>query len=1420
MKREVNNSHISRNSAFKIFLNILYQFRTNKIKSTTQLFKTRKDLINAYKSHRNNLKDEKYDIILNQRDRVFNYYKKEIEIIERYLSQTTNKEIKLRVNPIGKSAIKSIKKDKKSSKRLDSINKKSVESNESKDEEENRPLMTDKQKLKAIKNELSYLSRDDLAYILNIDPALNFEKEKTLRNRIANTLFERNYKFSELEGTSLDQIKEKYQSALTRIEEERLSKDELKEVKITKNNTEKSKKLKEDVKITKNNEEEPIKPKKDVKKSKIQEKPKPIKTNIKEKPKPTKNIIDEVESQKTPDKKIRPQDELDINDPDYIKKLTELVRTGQYQYREPDKIKENKENQKPKENNIKAQIKEIESHNSEIEEIFKRKGDIDSETINKLVESTKPIKEKIDKGIIKATDDKNKKTVSKFKEYSNHITEINEIKAKINDLNDSQEKINELALLRVKIPDHYISNQNRKNLIEENRKYYNKIKEVEKIPKNIKQLLYPNKTFSNFIEVYEDLLNYNGLDDGKRNIIQKLNKQFLKNEIKENREFFNINGIQLDDDQIKAILIDEDEVEVIAGAGTGKTLTIQGKVKYLVEKKGVDPDTILGLSFSNTSAKDLYRKINNSLNQPKKVNACTFHEFARQILRKLDPEFEEKSKNDYIVRDIIEDYLSNIRKDNQVLGKIVEFFGYYYLNDFQNIKRKEIEDEMNKYKSDMDLRTFKAKYGSDHEKKTMQGERVRSLEELLIANFLYMHDIEYEYERPFDFYFKDILSNFINSPCFHQISLEKYGIDKYKLLKELIEFEEEWIETTYKPDFYIKEKNLILEHYGIDRNFNVPMFRNNKDEEKDYQQKIYDKRAFHKKYHSNYIETYSYYRTEGTLLENLERLLREREVTIGERDYEEIYQKIKDNKAVEDFKRFTELLERFINNFEANNHTKNSFREFRAKNNRENGSNLYTKKRQELFLDIVETIYDKYIDYIENSATEITSNQEIIQAKAIAEKYDKEIKYIIIDEFQDISRLRYDLIEIIKRKNNAKLFVVGDDWQSIYGFGGSDIKLFSNFKEMYPNAETTKITLTRRNSKKLNEIVNNLMNNKKVGMKKELKSNKKSDDAEYEKDAPIQIYRYNDEVDKVLQLEGIIKDIIKNNEEEDDLEITLLSRVNKDIFPLVNNHIFSKDKNNDKVVYKKRKDINIKFSSIHKSKGLETSEVIILNFKDEMQGFPSQIIDDDVLDFVKISDEGIFDEERRLLYVALTRTMNNNYLLAPSYGPSIFIKDLKKDKNVSQEDRFDIDSKDKDLLIQHKTSIINRFKTIGEGNRHYRETITTNVKCPNCGNGYVQLVINHTRGTKYIRCSNRCIDDYTGEIWSGGSFYGETDDLQYIIPCPRKECNGILVKRSDGWLGCSNYFNEDENGNRRCCQRANLDGSLWAYRDCNKYNNH
>ena len=67
----------------------------------------------------------------------------------------------------------------------------------------------------------------------------------------------------------------------------------------------------------------------------------------------------------------------------------------------------------------------------------------------------------------------------------------------------------------------------------------------------------------------------------------------------------------------------------------------------------------------------------------------------------------------------------------------------------------------------------------------------------------------------------------------------------------------------------------------------------------------------------------------------------------------------------------------------------------------------------------------------------------------INKKYDNEISYIIIDEFQDVSISRYNLIRAIQKKTNAKIVAVGDDWQSIYRFTGCDLDIFVNFKKYF-----------------------------------------------------------------------------------------------------------------------------------------------------------------------------------------------------------------------------------------------------------------------------------------------------------------------------------------------------------------------------------
>ena len=95
---------------------------------------------------------------------------------------------------------------------------------------------------------------------------------------------------------------------------------------------------------------------------------------------------------------------------------------------------------------------------------------------------------------------------------------------------------------------------------------------------------------------------------------------------------------------------------------------------------------------------------------------------------------------------------------------------------------------------------------------------------------------------------------------------------------------------------------------------------------------------------------------------------------------------------------------------------------------------------------------------------------------------------------------------------------------------------------------------------------------------------------------------------------------------------------------------------------------NIKYLTVHKSKGRESDNVIILNLKDASDGFPSKIKLDNIFKYViRLKEEYPYAEERRLFYVALTRTKNNNYLLVNRSKPSIFIKELLENNNLSIE---------------------------------------------------------------------------------------------------------------------------------------------------------
>ena len=249
-----------------------------------------------------------------------------------------------------------------------------------------------------------------------------------------------------------------------------------------------------------------------------------------------------------------------------------------------------------------------------------------------------------------------------------------------------------------------------------------------------------------------------------------------------------------------------------------------------------------------------------------------------------------------------------------------------------------------------------------------------------------------------------------------------------------------------------------------------------------------------------------------------------------------------------------------------------------------------------------------------------------VATNKVKNKGIKNIKYIIIDEYQDTSYSRYYLIKTIKEKTKAKLLCVGDDYQSIYRFNGCSLDMFINFKKYFKHSKILKISNTYRNSQELINIAGYFIQKNKKQIYKKLKSKKHIK-------KPLKIMYGNN-------LQKLIEKVDSNN-------ILILGRNNYDI---------------DKYNYNSNKTVN--YMTIHKSKGLEEDSVIIINLKDDILGIPNKIKDNNIINYVnKYKEEYPYDEERRLFYVAMTRTKGNLYLLVDKKNPSIFIKELTSKYN-------------------------------------------------------------------------------------------------------------------------------------------------------------
>lgn len=859
---------------------------------------------------------------------------------------------------------------------------------------------------------------------------------------------------------------------------------------------------------------------------------------------------------------------------------------------------------------------------------------------------------------------------------------------------------------------------------------------------------------------------------------KQANERYINQELKDNSDLFDdVDGKSLDSQQREAIVVDEDAVKVIAGAGSGKTFTIQGKVKYLTEKRDVDPSEILAISFSNASVDDLKERI------AEPIDIKTFHKVGKDILT----QYNQYSRLDTsALKRIIKRYLTKkALKNEDISKKLIEFFSFY-INVPPSEDDIKYEGDLLDWQEGVDFSTLKRRF-KNKQRETLNNEIVRSYEELYIANFLFIYGIKYTYEKIYSYPNKNFEREFNKFKeflfSFNEEIPDELKNDITKGLLNLTDIFEEYEIKDYLPDFYLDDYNIYIEHFGLNRNCENHLIGGKSSEE--YVKEMEWKRKVHKKYGTTLIETFSYYQSENRLLTRLAEKLQAQGVEFNEIEYREVYRILLENKTIKEWEDFIVLLKTFIELFKGNNYDETKFKEFYDYVGGLKDS--FSKDRTIAFLKIVEEIYNDYEAYL-LKIKKIDFNDMINKASDCIVKngLDLPYKYIIVDEYQDTSFTRYNLLRNICDSIGAKIMVVGDDWQSIYSFSGCDVNIFTKFDNFFDVCETRYIEKTYRNSQQLIDASSNFVMKNPDQTRKELKSSKS---LKY----PIKLVNFDNDFDEILKFELIIKNII-NQSTFKNKKILILGRNNKDIFNLLKNfnveNEYGKRKfeilgDEDKlrrnkfvkIVYRESPDVNIEYRTVHQSKGLECDNVILINLKNWKAGFPNKMVDDPVLNFVKRNGDSFsYAEERRLFYVALTRTKNNVYLLAPYFKSSVFVQELKTDANVEL------------LNLEHNR--LETLKNIEKNGERY--VIPTKLKCPVCKTGVVLLESFWNKGklNRVLKCSHNMAPPFNRCNWEGGYYGSELEDLDDIEYCP--SCDGILIKRyrhSDGhpFLGCTNF---------------------------------
>ena len=701
----------------------------------------------------------------------------------------------------------------------------------------------------------------------------------------------------------------------------------------------------------------------------------------------------------------------------------------------------------------------------------------------------------------------------------------------------------------------------------------------------------------------------------------------------------------LNDKQREAVISENKRLLVLAGAGSGKTKTLLQKLIYLIEEKGVSPSKILAITFTKNATNEMLDRLI--------ISADSTGEYEKQLFDKRKTKIE-KDKERFLQQ----------KKYKWIDGLTVKtFHSFCYsvlrndgVNEFDNKfriigdEKKDEEDELSKHVAPetvfevfhkiliencenteylLKLKRYILDYIVDkiHLKKddnnffskdgkhftTLDGTKVRSKSEQFIADWFYRHSIKYEYEP--------------------ELNVKDFS---------------------FHPDFFVPEANLYLEHIS---DISYPT----KAKEEQFQK---GKLLLVKTFDSMTKDSALFNHTLNKVIKNRLPSDYQKSTCLNYREeFNHYHSDVKD--FIQQVIRVTDMIK--VENISIDTVLQNAL-----KDQHERIRNFY-----ELAIPIVKGFIDyctnkSYLDFndlISKSTSLFLHHDDVIH------KYRNKFEYILVDEFQDVNNLQVELIKLLLT-NKTQLFCVGDGWQSIYGFRGSNVNYIVEFEKHFDNAEIIKLNLNYRSTQNIVGASNEVIKHNKFKVDKDVQASKMSEHK-------IVVFSGNNLEENIQFCSEKVNELLKDGINND--EILFLYRRNKMFSPYFN--------------FFKGEGTRVQGKTIHASKGLEAKVVFIIGLTEGNGGFPDIWLEDRIFQIIKKANHDVLmEEERRLFYVAITRAKDKLFLITEKGNESSFLKEIP--------DVFTV------RTVNQMTSVVEKIETC---NKCFSQLEKLWVVCPYCG---------------------------------------------------------------------------------------------------------